>query len=104
GWWLGFLAVISGWVVTETGRQPWVIQGILRTADATSPVGATSVAASLAGFVLVYAIVFSMGIYYINRLIARGPQGRVIEAPAGMPNRPLSSVQEAGRETLIAGT
>ena len=36
-WWTGFVAVIAGWVVTESGRQPWVVQGMLRTADATSP-------------------------------------------------------------------
>ena len=35
-WWLGFVAVIAGWTVTETGRQPWVATGILRTADAAA--------------------------------------------------------------------
>src|SRR5205814_7794524 len=69
-WWLGFVAVISGWIVTESGRQPWTVSGILRSAEATSPVGASSVAASLALFIVIYAIVFSAGIYYINRLIA----------------------------------
>jgi cytochrome d ubiquinol oxidase subunit I len=39
-WWLGFVAVIAGWMVTETGRQPWLVHGILRTADAGSPVPA----------------------------------------------------------------
>jgi len=73
-WWAGFVAVIAGWIVTETGRQPWVVYRILRTADAVSPVPAASVAVTLALFVLVYAIVFSIGIYYINRLIVRGPQ------------------------------
>jgi cytochrome d ubiquinol oxidase subunit I len=71
-WWIGFVAVIAGWVVTESGRQPWLVQGILRTADATSPVAAGATLASLALFILVYAIVFSAGIYYINRLIAKG--------------------------------
>jgi cytochrome d ubiquinol oxidase subunit I len=99
-WWLGFVAVIAGWIVTETGRQPWVVTGILRSADATSPIGAQSVATSLALFILVYAIVFSMGIYYINRLIARGAEGRAGEPPGGTPRRPLSSVMEAGREIL----
>ena len=32
-WWCGFVAVIAGWVVTESGRQPWLVHGILRTAD-----------------------------------------------------------------------
>jgi cytochrome bd ubiquinol oxidase subunit I len=37
GWWTGFVAVIAGWIVTETGRQPWIAYGVLRTADAVSP-------------------------------------------------------------------
>ena len=41
-WWLGFVAVIAGWIVTESGRQPWIVYGILRTADAISPVPAAS--------------------------------------------------------------
>jgi cytochrome d ubiquinol oxidase subunit I len=104
GWWLGFVAVIAGWTVTETGRQPWLVTGILRTADATSPVPAASIAVSLALFVIVYAIVFAMGIYYINRLIARGPEGHAGEPPAtGLPSRPLSSVMQAGREIFSGG-
>jgi cytochrome bd ubiquinol oxidase subunit I len=51
-WWIGFVAVIAGWVVTESGRQPWLVHGILRTADAISPVPAASVA-TLALFVIV---------------------------------------------------
>jgi cytochrome bd ubiquinol oxidase subunit I len=80
-WWLGFVAVINGWIVTETGRQPWVAEGVLRTADAVSPVAAASMATSLVLFVLVYGVVGSIGLYYINRLIARGPQGSAIEPP-----------------------
>lgn len=100
-WWLGFVAVIAGWIVTETGRQPWIAYGILRTADAISPVPGATVATTLALFVLVYGIVFTMGIYYINRLIAKGPEGRAIEPPElGTPVRPLSSAAEAGREIL----
>ncbi|HEX3708836.1 MAG TPA: cytochrome ubiquinol oxidase subunit I [Pseudolabrys sp.] len=84
-WWVGFVAVISGWVVTETGRQPWIAEHILRTADATSPVPAASIATTLVLFVLAYGTVFSFGIYYINRLIARG-----LDAPAGAPAPPFS--------------
>jgi cytochrome bd ubiquinol oxidase subunit I len=100
-WWMGFVAVISGWVVTESGRQPWIAHGILRTADAISPVPAATIASTLALFVLVYGVVFTMGLYYINRLIVKGPQGRAIEPPEmGSPVRPLSSAAEAGREAL----
>src|SRR6185437_8686152 len=86
-WWLGFVAVIAGWVVTETGRQPWVAEGILRTSHAASPVPAASVATSLTLFVIAYAIVFWFGIFYINRLINRGLGAA--QAPQGLPNRPL---------------
>src|SRR4051812_28596525 len=58
-WWIGFVAVISGWIVTETGRQPWVAYGILRTAEAASPLAAHTVATSLVLFVVVYAIVLT---------------------------------------------
>jgi cytochrome bd ubiquinol oxidase subunit I len=103
-WWLGFVAVIAGWVVTETGRQPWVAYGILRTADAVSPVPAASVATTLGLFVLVYGVVFSAGIYFINRLIARGPEGPSAEPPqTGTPVRPISAAAEAGREALSVG-
>jgi cytochrome bd ubiquinol oxidase subunit I len=91
-WWIGFVAVIAGWTVTEAGRQPWIAYGILRTADAVSPVPGSSIATTLALFVLVYGIVFSTGIYYINRLINTGPAGVASEPPAsGMAGRPLSS-------------
>ena len=97
-WWIGFVAVIAGWVVTESGRQPWIVYGLLRTADATSPIAAPTLVTSLALFVIVYGIVFAMGIYYINRLIARGPEGPAIEPPStGTPARPL----EFGRKAFV---
>jgi cytochrome d ubiquinol oxidase subunit I len=71
-WWVGFVAVIAGWVVSESGRQPWIVQGVLRTADAISPVPGASIATTLVLFIAVYGVVFSFGIYFINRLIARG--------------------------------
>ncbi|MFN3348376.1 cytochrome ubiquinol oxidase subunit I [Pseudorhodoplanes sp.] len=96
-WWSGFVAVIAGWVVTESGRQPWVIHGILRTADAASPVPAASLLGTLTLFVICYGIVFSMGIYYINRLINKGPEDRVIQPEEGVPSRPLSGAEDAAR-------
>jgi cytochrome d ubiquinol oxidase subunit I len=100
-WWAGFVAVISGWIVTESGRQPWIVQGLLRTADAVSPVPGGSVLTTLILFILVYGIIFSMGIYYINRLIHMGPTGAAIEpSEHGLPSRPLSGAEEAGREVL----
>ncbi len=101
-WWIGFVAVICGWIVTETGRQPWVAYGLLRTADAVSPLAAHTVATTLVLFVLVYGVVFSMGIYYINRLIARGPQGPTIALPdTGTPMWPSSLAAEGGQKGLV---
>jgi cytochrome d ubiquinol oxidase subunit I len=100
GWPAGFIAVLCGWITTEVGRQPWIAHGILRTADAISPVTAASVLTTLILFVVVYGIVFTMGIYYINRLIARGPQGQAIEAPHGAPGSPLSAAGDAAREAM----
>jgi cytochrome bd ubiquinol oxidase subunit I len=102
-WWLGFVAVIAGWVVTETGRQPWIVQGLLRTADATSPVPGASIAGTLALFIVVYGIVFAMGIYYINRLIEQGPSTAAIKAPEHFGGSPISVTTDAGRKALRKG-
>ena len=69
----GFVAVLAGWISAEVGRQPWVVYGVLRTADAVSPVSGGQVASSLLVFMIVYAIVFTAGTLYILRLAARGP-------------------------------
>jgi cytochrome d ubiquinol oxidase subunit I len=99
-WWVGFVAVIAGWVVTETGRQPWVAYGILRTADANSPMPAATIAGTLALFVLTYGVVFWFGIYYINRLIANGPQGPAGEEGGQFSTNRIAAAQSAGREAL----
>jgi cytochrome bd ubiquinol oxidase subunit I len=86
--------------VTETGRQPWVAYGILRTADAASPLPAATVATTLVLFVIVYAIVFAMGIYYINRLIVRGPQDHLID-PHEASIQPVLPIKETEPGVLI---
>ncbi|WP_101927368.1 MULTISPECIES: cytochrome ubiquinol oxidase subunit I [Luteimonas] len=70
----GFIAVVAGWVVVEIGRQPWVIHGLLRTADAVSNVDRSSVIISLSAFVIAYAVVFGAGGGYILKMIRKGPQ------------------------------
>ncbi len=99
-WPLGFIAIVAGWWVTEIGRQPYLVYGILRTKDAVSPVAFGAVLTSLIMFVVVYSIVFSMGILYIKRLIDKGPAGKAAEAPDALPSRPLSAAQGAAREAL----
>ena len=104
-WPLGFLAILAGWWVTETGRQPWLVHGFLRTADGVSPITFNSVLTSLILFLIVYTIVFSMGIYYINRLIEKGPQGAAIgeEVHTSVPSRPLSGATAAARQATGHG-
>lgn len=92
----GFIAVLSGWITAEVGRQPFVVYGLLRTVDAASPLPGGSVAASLGAFFLVYGIVFGAGTYYLIKLIKEGPG-----APAAQQNtiykqpmRPLSLPDE----------
>jgi cytochrome d ubiquinol oxidase subunit I len=96
-WPFGFIAILSGWTVAETGRQPWIATGILRTLDAASPIPAAAVAVTLGLFLVVYGIVFAAGIVYMNRLINRGPAGE--GAPVeGTPNRPITGA--AGAEVM----
>ena len=90
----GFIAVLSGWFVAEVGRQPWVVYNVLRTVDAVSPVPGGSVLTSIVLFVLVYGIVFGAGIYYMAKLVGRGPE----EAPpppreeeADLSHRPMAA-------------
>jgi len=69
----GLVALLAGWVTTEMGRQPWVVYGLLRTADAVSAHGPAELSVTLPLFVLVYGAVFGMGIVYMLRLIRLGP-------------------------------
>ena len=93
----GFVAVIAGWTVTEVGRQPWVVYGLMRTRDAVSPsLTGGDVLLSLALYVLVYAVVFGAGIYYMVRLARAGPPSQVdLREPRldERPARPLSAAE-----------
>jgi cytochrome d ubiquinol oxidase subunit I len=70
----GFVAVVSGWFVTEVGRQPFIVYNVLRTSETISPVAGGSIAVSLAAFVITYGLVFTAGAYYILKLIGKGPE------------------------------
>jgi cytochrome bd ubiquinol oxidase subunit I len=89
---LPFIAILTGWYTAEVGRQPWVVYGVLRTADAMTPFLTTRTAtASLVIFCAVYAFIFGFGTFYIYRLLRAGPSGSLIETPSGAaPNRPMS--------------
>lgn len=79
---LPFLANTAGWMVTEMGRQPWIVQGLLKTADGVSPiVGPISVWISMISFTLVYGLLAALGFYLVYRF-AR-PAGNA-EAPTDL--------------------
>ncbi|PZA11357.1 cytochrome ubiquinol oxidase subunit I [Rhodopseudomonas palustris] len=91
----GFIAVLAGWVTTETGRQPFTVFGLLRTTDSVSPLAAPAVATSLIAFIVVYFVIFIAGVVYILRLMAHpphhgeeGPRGDAPERAAGITPAP----------------
>jgi cytochrome bd ubiquinol oxidase subunit I len=83
----GFIAVLAGWITTETGRQPFTVFGLLRTADSASPLAAPAVASSLIAFVVVYFAVFAAGVIYILRLMAAPPHPGEAGPPGDIPTR-----------------
>jgi cytochrome d ubiquinol oxidase subunit I len=92
---LGFVAVLAGWTTTETGRQPWTVYGLLRTADSVSPsLTGWNVVLSLAAYVLTYAIIFPGGYMVLSRIIRGGPAfaDAVDKVQAGLPASPVRPV------------
>ncbi len=89
----GYVAVTAGWITTEAGRQPWVVYGHLRTADAVTPtLTGGDVVVSLVCYVVVYAVIFGAGIYYLVRLVQRGLPDTLPEPHLNArPARPLSA-------------
>jgi len=69
----GVIATLGGWYVAETGRQPWVIYGLLRTADAVSPVPAGALLSTLIAFVCVYTLFMAAFLMFARHMIRRGP-------------------------------
>ncbi|MGH6728500.1 MAG: cytochrome ubiquinol oxidase subunit I [Pseudolabrys sp.] len=98
---LGFVAVIAGWTVTEVGRQPWTVYGLLRTADSVSPsLSGMDVALSLAFYMVVYLIMFPTGIAFMAGLVRRGPQPPDLPPERGESGRPSSPFEVAARIDL----
>ncbi len=69
----GFIAVLAGWFVTEVGRQPYTVYGVLKTSQSISPVIAEQLVLSLSIFIIAYTFIFGAGSYYILKLIGKGP-------------------------------
>lgn len=87
----GFIAVISGWYTAEVGRQPWVVYGLLRTADAVTPsLAGGEVLVSLLTYTLFYTFFVSFGIWYIYKLLRQGPATPTVAVSNITPSRPLA--------------
>ena len=93
----GFLAVLAGWTTTEVGRQPWVVYGLLRTADAVSPsLTGEDVLISLIFYMATYLVIFPAGAWVMLRIVRKGPQSSDGEdegeplVEGGRPSRPVT--------------
>ncbi|MQT12129.1 cytochrome ubiquinol oxidase subunit I [Segnochrobactrum spirostomi] len=91
---LGFIAVLAGWTTTEVGRQPWIVYGLMRTADAVPPsLTGFDVLLSFLGYAIVYLIVFPAGAIIMARIVRKGPGDVTIgQSPveSGRPSRPIT--------------
>jgi cytochrome bd ubiquinol oxidase subunit I len=98
---LGFVAVIAGWITTECGRQPWVVYGLQRTADAVSLVATADVVTSLAAFVAGYALLFAVFATFFRRLVRNGmpedPQAHAPRPERGAPRPAFITTQDEPR-------
>ena len=87
---LPFVANSAGWIFTEMGRQPWIVQGLLRTSDAVSPtVNATSIWLSMLGFTALYGVLAVVGLRLFGRTVRNGPEP---DAPA-QSNEPVAPAE-----------
>ena len=68
----GWIATLCGWLVTEIGRQPWLVTGILRTADAVGTVGEAQIGASLTAYAITYALMFIAYMVVLTHLAGKG--------------------------------
>ena len=71
----GWIATLSGWIVTEVGRQPYVIQGLLTTADAASKVPASSIGLTLAAYAIVYGLLIVSFMVVVTQLAIKEATG-----------------------------
>ncbi|RUR30467.1 cytochrome ubiquinol oxidase subunit I [Vreelandella nanhaiensis] len=93
---LPFIAVLAGWIVTESGRAPWLVYGIMSHADGITPSLTGWMALfTLIGYVLVYAVIFYAGVYYLTRVVRNGMlpehEHASVDRDADRPKRPLSA-------------
>ena len=80
----GWIAVVAGWIVTEVGRQPWLIRGVLKTADAASSVPSGFIALTLTAYAVVYAGLLISFMVVVTQLALKDAEGG--ETPARAPS------------------
>ncbi len=85
---LGFISTIAGWLTAEYGRQPWIVYGLMRTAQGASQVPMNQVLTSLILFIIVYGIVFSFYLVYLFKVIRKGPDDLAISADMSVDAQP----------------
>jgi len=93
----GLVALLAGWYVTEIGRQPWVLYGLMRTQHALSDHSALTLSVGLVVLVVMYLGVFGTGVAYLLRLVRKGPQVYDDDQPVAANQRlarPLSAVDD----------
>jgi cytochrome bd ubiquinol oxidase subunit I len=71
----GWVATLAGWLVTEIGRQPWLVSGILRTAEAAGEASGAELGASLTAYVVTYAVLLLSYMIVITHLAGKGADG-----------------------------
>lgn len=71
---LPYIAIETGWIVAEVGRQPWIVYGLMRTSEAASPVAGYQVMISLIAFILVYGLLGAVGFYLMVKRAIEGPE------------------------------
>lgn len=71
---LPYVALQAGWIVTEVGRQPWIVYGLMKTKDAVSPIAVSQVGTTLAAFILAYSALGAIAYYLIAKHVRRGPE------------------------------
>jgi cytochrome d ubiquinol oxidase subunit I len=70
----GFLAMLCGWVVTEVGRQPFTVYGLLRTADSLSSVSRQQVIGATWTILVFYLLIFGIGLWVLLRILREPPR------------------------------
>jgi len=70
---LPYVAIETGWVLAEVGRQPWIVHGLMKTSDAVSPLASSQVLVSLIAFILIYGLLGIAGFYLIVKNAIKNP-------------------------------